>query len=227
MSERLVKRPVPCIECIQRASTSGAKQHELSLCDRCTAMLQARTGPRFVHLAETTSSPSSISLLQKTKSNQSKNQHLTDSEHSAQSQVDLNWSKDRRAAISAKLKEYSRTYVEALNSRNFEHPIWSHTSPQVHVPSLDRYSPTNTLVENIRVFQAIAASDPTYHIDIQNIDIIFEEASNAVHAYMDMHVTGRPAGVVLNSLGVFTYINRIDDWELVSFNAIRWSGPAI
>jgi hypothetical protein len=46
-----------------------------------------------------------------------------------------------------------------------------------------------------------------------------------VHAYMDMHITGRPAGVVMNSLGVFTYVKRPNDWELVSFNAIRWSSP--
>lgn len=220
-----MRGPVPCIECIQRASASGAKPQGLSLCERCTAMLQARTGPQFFDPTETALSPCSLSLLQQSRPNQNNNDHLANLKDSRGSHSGSELPKDRRAAIREHLTEYSRTYVEAINSRNFEHPIWSHTSSYVHVPSLDRYSPTSTLADNIRVFQSIAASDPSYHIDIQNIDIIFEEAGNAVHAYMDMHITGRPAGVVMNSLGVFTYISRAHDWELVSFNAIRWSSP--
>lgn len=135
--------------------------------------------------------------------------------------------RETKEHITDLLTNYSHQFVAAVNARNFEHPIWSRTSPEIYASSFDRYNPTSTLSDSIRTFQAIAASDPTYHIEVQKIDVIFEEEGEAVHAYADQRITGRPAGVAMDCIAVFTYVRRTSDWELVAFNAMRFSGPSI
>ena len=92
----------------------------------------------------------------------------------------------------------------------------------------------------------IAANDPTYHIEVLGIDVIFdtsaktskgskaakehetrEEDADIVHVYANQLITGRPVGVAFDCVAVFTYMRKADDWVLVAFNAMRFSGTSL
>ena len=220
---------VPCSQCIQRASSPGTKTHELSLCNRCTTILRERNGVIADHRAATDLS-SSGSLHQLNQLHQARTgRHATSHEVT----VSNYWSKAPRAESSetvAQLKELCYLFVEAVNTRDFTHPVWTCCASDVQANKFDAYSPTSNLAENIRTFQLIAMNNPDYRISIESIDISFEDDGNMAHAYVEQAITGRPIGLRMNSLAVFTYARPTSysrDWRLISFTSMRSSGPGL
>jgi hypothetical protein len=130
----------------------------------------------------------------------------------------------------AQLNELCHLFVEAVNARDFTHPVWTCCASDVQTNNFDTYSPTSSLAESIRTFQLIAMNNPDYRINIENIDISFEGDGNMAHAYVEQAITGRPIGLRMNSLAVFTYAKPTSnsrDWRLVSFTSMRSSGPGL
>jgi hypothetical protein len=241
--------PIPCTDCVERASALGSTESGISLCQSCLALLKVRHGPQFLpHNQSTASLGASMPFLQPRSANsiQAEDRRRKSGSSIASRRSNESQPRDTKAAIVEKVTNYSHQFVNAVNAREFDHPIWSQTSNDLYMSNFDRYAPTSTLAENIQTFQMIAANDPTYHIEVLGIDVIFdtlakpskgskamkddevrEEDADIVHAYANQLVTGRPAGVAFDCIAVFTYMRRAGDWVLVAFNAMRYSGPSV
>ena len=216
-------RRVPCDQCIERASLAGTRPHELSLCDLCSQRLQKRHGPVFIPQVGTSARTAGSSrwLLEQDRLRWPQDSHLP-----APSLSPAQPSTSELTETISRLEEYSRQFVEAVNSRDWKGPIFQHATSSVHV-DMDVYEATSTLADNIETFKTIIADTPSYHVHVEAVHIILEIDGRTAHAYLNMAVSGRPVGLVLKSLGVMTYSRLTTSWQLVSFIAMRFSAPTI
>lgn len=170
--------PIPCMQCIERASALGSTSCGPSLCHRCTALLRARNGPkRPASDQNQLLLGSSFPLLQP---QNSANAVGTDSRPKPRSVASSGPPKETNQGIVEKIKAYSYEFVNAVNDRDFDRPIWSRTASDLYMSDFDCYAPTTNIAGNIRTFQLIAANDPTYHIKVRNIDVIFDSSKRSV-----------------------------------------------
>lgn len=120
-------------------------------------------------------------------------------------------------------QDLTRSFVEAVNNRDFSSPIWYSAGIGIKVDALDHFPRTTTLAENIRTFQKITTESPDYHLEIISIDVVEEEGGFLAETYLVMNVTGRPRGLVLQSAGRMQWTRYQNDWLLTSFTAPRCS----
>ena len=229
MEKRHARERVPCNQCIQQASTPGMKTHELSLCDLCTTILRERNGAIDNYRTATELSLTG-SLHQLNRLLQARAGHPSTAHEIFGSKTHSKAAKAASPKTVAQLKELCYLFVEAVNTRNFTHPVWTCCATDVQANNFDAYSSTSNLAENIRTFQLIAKDNPDYRINIENVDIVFEDDGNLGYAYVDQTITGRPVGLRMNSLAVFTYARATTashGWQLVSFTSMRSSGPGM
>lgn len=208
---------VPCNDCIQRASTTGHPGfNDLELCTACMTTLATRRSQQTIPLdsQSTQESPSiqqSTALLA-TLARQKRHAlpHARSSETFARS-------------TSTQLETLTQTFVDVVNNRDFTNPIWHSAVVGIEVAALDHFAPTTTLLENIRTFQTITTESPDYHLHVLSIDILESGDGRRAESYINMEVTGRPVGLVMNSAARMQWRRYLEDWLLLSFTAMRFS----
>ena len=113
-----------------------------------------------------------------------------------------------------------------VNERDFTNPIWYRAATGIEVKALDNYRPTMTLAENIQTFKKIASESPEYHLHVLDVDFLEAEDGLTAESYINMQVTGRPVGLVINSVGRMQWKRQHQNWSLTSFTAMRFPEPS-
>ena len=96
------------------------------------------------------------------------------------------------------LENQSRQFIEAINTRNFDHPVWNLLAPDVQGCYLDTYAPTHGREAHMNVLRAIALHEtPSYHIDITSTTTTsaVNEHDGTVDVQFAVLISGRPSGV--------------------------------
>ena len=118
------------------------------------------------------------------------------------------------------LVSWSRLFIEALNARNFAHPVFRYAAPDLE-GRLDAYCPTYSAAEAIDTFRDFLIERPSLLMEIENTNIITDLENGAAEVFIDLRMTEGPSGVARQSMAVFTWRLESESWRCVSHCGMR------
>lgn len=225
MSLQRRSRQVPCADCIERASIAYANANRTppGLCRMCRVTLTRTEMPKSWKQPPADRSrvaePGNVARNEDT----SHLHHVLARPTLAVEQQAQTTTKGPTPKSLASLTHLTRRFVSVVNDRDFVSPIWYKASAGIEVDALDNFTPTTTLAENIQTFQTITKESPQYRLHVVSIDVLESQDGDMAESYINMRVTGRPPGLVMNSVGRMQWRRCEDDWVLISFTAMRFS----
>lgn len=223
---------MPCTACIQRASNQSGDDDiaHPELCFACKATLAKLAVQR--ERDQPLSHSSHLMLLALSRADQDTTCHADmiaekrpTRDNTATNDQQRNPSVWHASDPSGSLSRLTRKFVDVVNERDFLNPIWYQAAIGIEVEALDNFHPTTTLAENIRTFKTIARQSPQYRLHVRGIDILEAKDGLTAESYINMQVTGRPEGLVMNSIGRMQWRRHCQTWLLTSFTAMRFSDP--
>lgn len=216
---RLTK--VPCDACIWRATCNEKQTQQPSLCDRCRLILGSNAAAKQPLEAPVDQIVQRSLYLRPC--------HLTQellgssAGHTQNSVVERQQSES--LSDTATLLSCCRTIVQAINDRDFTHPVWNLATSEFHADFLGFGAPTETFAECIAAFRQSVERTPSHHINVVDVTTDGGEVqSGAADVYMFLEITGRGPGLVIPCFGILKWRKDKDVWRWIAHTGMRSFG---
>lgn len=211
---------VPCPSCIEHAITSSKQPGSTTLCAACIAMLSSsKHNKKRIEAIATANQRQSGE----------RGPHLLQKIHQMAANVDIatKTTPSPREKSIADLEDYSRTMITAINTRDFTNPVFKLTTADFQAGVIDVFPPTHTPAAHLESFRKMAAENPEYHMQLEDISTDLDECGEWAKVYLTVRATGRPPGLTREALGVLTWRREAgadggkEGWCLVSHESMR------
>jgi hypothetical protein len=200
-------QPVPCQECIERASHTPAP---LALCETCLAVLGRPNPSQFVASSTACSTKEQTSLPPACKGPLSPVTSDRGDSEGRQAQSDIEW-----------LDETTRAIVDALNAREYTNAVFSLVEPMFTGEIEDTKPRTFTAADTIETFQKMDEESPQCYRRVERSAVEVDETVRHAQVFLTITVTGRPVGVRREILAVAGWRKDAEGWRVTSLKVMR------
>jgi hypothetical protein len=119
----------------------------------------------------------------------------------------------------------SRTIVQAINARDFEHCVFDLATPEFYADFLGSCPPTERFSDYISAFRQLVETNPAHHIGAIDISTDGREVdSESANVYVLLEVTGHGHDLVMPCLAALGWRKQEGTWRWVSHIGMRSFG---